>query len=98
MSGSGLWILDDGSDPGSIGHHIRVGGPAGSILPGRFGGGNVAWTDHHWKSETNLAIFPSQWLDVAQPDVDMIAGHQIRNRSGEDIGPLLFDQRRALSF
>src|SRR5262249_13855801 len=52
----------------------------------------------HWKREANLAIFPTQRLNVAKANVRLVAGHEISDGRREDVRPLLFYKRSPLPF
>src|SRR5579859_4734519 len=92
VAGAVLWVSNDGSDPGCVRHGVRVVRPSGAPVSGRLRSWDVAWANDHGKNNAHASGFPVQWFYIAQSYVDVVAGHDIGNRSGKDVWPLLFHQ------
>ena len=59
--------------------------------------GDIARSDHHWKSELKLSVVIPDGLLVLDFNRNPFAGTDVGDRGGKDVGPLLFDQTGAFS-
>src|SRR5277367_4142387 len=98
MARPAVWIADRRSDARGIPDCVGINSPAGASVRDGLLAGNVARTYDHWKNQTHPSIFPTEGLNVAKADINVVAGHEIRDRGSEDVGALLFDKSSALPF
>src|ERR1039458_7084351 len=78
-----------GSNPRCVGNGVRIGSPASSGMPNGLRAGNAARTPAHREYQPQAIPFPAQWLDIAHVRINGVGGHDVGNRSGEDIGARL---------
>ena len=98
MAWTAVWIADGRSDSRGVGDGVGINSPARAGVRDGLCTGDIAWTHNHGENQADAPIFPAQGLNVAKADIDVVTGHEIRDRGGEDVGALLFDESGALAF
>src|SRR5438309_12123075 len=98
MSGAAFRMPHDWGNARSIRNIVSIHGPSGSGVTGGLCSRNVARTYNHGKHQPHAAIFPAQRLYITQAHLNAVTGHDVGYGSGEDVGPLLFQQGSTLTF
>jgi len=98
MAGTAVWIADRRSDSRGIGDGVGIHSRASASVRDSLRARNVARANDHRENQAKASIFPTERLNVAKADINVVAGHEIRDRGGEDVGALLFDESGALAF
>src|SRR5437773_2496327 len=92
VAGAYSRLQDRGIDSRGVGDVGRVGGPAAPRLPDRLAGDETG-TDHHREGELVRPRFVGQEIEVTEADDNFLAGQDVGHRLGEEVGPLLVEQR-----